>query len=167
VIAAAQRRAEETAAAELAARHAPDRDIDPVTAILEEVRRCAGTVEWLRSQVEALDPESLVRGTRTVRRVDGPDGTTTTTEAGPGVHLWWRLYGQERDRLRMVCRDAISAGIAERQVRLAERQGELLADGLTWLLRELGHEGDEHATATVVRMLTALDGGQVPEGDVA
>jgi len=39
-----------------------------------------------------------------------------------------QLESQERDRLGMFAAKAIAAGLAERQVRLAERQGELLAE---------------------------------------
>jgi hypothetical protein len=159
--AAASRRVEE-AAREAVARHHLDDSIDPATALLEEVRRSSGAVKWIRARITALDPDVLICGTRYVRRTEDADGLTTVTEAGPGVHLWWRLYQEERKHLASVSSAALAAGAQERLVRLAEQQGALLADGLTWLLAELGHAGDEEATGKVVTMLRCLDGGLVP-----
>lgn len=53
-------------------------------------------------------------------------------------------------------------GMLERQVRIAEQQGELLAGGLTWLLAELGLAADEAARLAVGRMLDALAEGKKP-----
>lgn len=150
-------------AREAVSRHALPLDVDPITALLDEVKRAAGAVAWLWDQVCALDPDGLIRGTRSIKRVNGPDGSTTTTEVGPAVHLWWQLWGQERDRLRVVSRDALAAGIEERRVRMAEHQGALLADGLEWLLRELDMASDPRAADAVLRMLRALDTGHVPQ----
>jgi len=44
------------------------------------------------------------------------------------VSVWVKLYQSERAHLVGVCRAAIAAGIAERQVQLAERQGELVGE---------------------------------------
>jgi hypothetical protein len=168
VRAAAEQRIQEDLARAAAERHALPRDIDPGAALLEEVRRSAGIVEWLRGRVEELEPQSIVRGTRYIRRTETVEDTTTVTEAGPGLHLWWRLYQEERRHLVAVCKAALDAGVQDRMVRLAEQQGELLAEGLKWLLGELGHGGDEAATQKVVTMLRCLDGGRVPAaGDVA
>lgn len=159
---AADRSMQEEEARAAAARHALPRDVDPGTALLEEVRRSAGLVEWLWQQIIQVEPGALIRGTRLIRRTDTPDGPITVTEVGPGVNLWWKLHQEERRHLTGVCRSALEAGVAERQIRLAERQGELIADGITWLLAELGHEGDERAVQAAHRMLTCLDGGLVP-----
>jgi len=167
-LAAAEKRRVEEAAREAVARHHLDDDVDPATALLEEVRRSSGAVKWLRTRIVDLAPDALIRGTRLVRRTEDQDGTTTVTEVGPAVHLWWRLYQEERKHLSVVSKAALDAGVQERQVRLAEQQGELLAQGLQWLLHELGHDGDEVATARVVTMLQCLDGGRVPgAGDAA
>lgn len=48
------------------------------------------------------------------------------------------LEGQERDRCANFATKAIAAGLAERQVRLAERQGELFASGVRAILDKLG-----------------------------
>lgn len=171
---AAEKRRAEQLAREAVARHHLDDDIDPGTALLEEVRRCSGAVKWLRTRIHGLAPTDLVWGVKSTKLVEGGHGdddsgmSILTTEEAAGVNLWWQLYQQERKHLVAVCKAALDAGVQERQVRLAEQQGELLAQGLQWLLRELGHDGDEQATARVVTMLQCLDGGRVPgAGEVA
>ena len=59
-------------------------------------------------------------------------------EAAP--HVLVRMYGEERDRLVRYARACIDAGVAERLVRLAERQGGLLVGVVEAALadRELG-----------------------------
>jgi hypothetical protein len=42
--------------------------------------------------------------------------------------VWLTLYQAERSHLVNVCKAAIACGLAEREVRLAEQQGQLLAE---------------------------------------
>lgn len=76
----------------------------PEDALLGQVAEAAGNVEFLREQVQQEGAE------------------------------WLELYSQERDRLVRMSALAIGAGIAERQVQLAERQGALVADVIRKLL---------------------------------
>jgi hypothetical protein len=160
--AAAHRRLEEAAAARAVEAFGLPRDIDPAAALLEEVGRSAGAVEWLRARVVEVgaDPNDLVHGTRLVRRKTTDDGSETTTEIGPGVHLWVQLYQQERRHLADVCAKALAAGAQERQVQLAERQGELAAQILTAVLDDLHLTAAEHQRALEVagRHFTLLRG---------
>lgn len=111
-----------------------DREIDPRDALLEEVHRTAGAVDWLRGQVSALAAESVTWGV-TEERSSSVDGDSTTQTAA--VNVWVQLYQAERKHLVDVCKAAISAGIEERRVRLAEQQGELLADVIRGILADL------------------------------
>lgn len=61
------------------------------------------------------------------------------------------LESQERDRLANFCTKAVAAGLAERQVRLAERHGAMLAALIEDLTRALGHDPRELETAAVIR----------------
>lgn len=99
------------------------RDIDPQAALLEEVHRTAGHVAWLSAVVANVDKGDLVWGM--TKEKEGGDDRGTTFEARPSI--WLALYQSERKHLTEVCRVAISAGIEERRVRLAESQGALLA----------------------------------------
>jgi hypothetical protein len=55
-------------------------------------------------------------------------GEGEAVKVGEYIRGLVQLESQERDRLGMFAAKAIAAGLAERQVRLAERQGELLAE---------------------------------------
>jgi hypothetical protein len=97
-------------------------DIAPDEALLQEVHRTAGHVAYLNAIIgEGTSKDSL---TQWVVVADGEDSTSTFRK--PSV--WVELYQKERAHLVAVCKAAIGAGIAERQVRLAERQGELVGE---------------------------------------
>lgn len=126
-IKAAQRIAEQKAAAIMVKLGAPV-DISPSEALLEQVRWSAGHVAFLRGKVNEVDPDMLTWGVSSeVHKGSGEfPGTDTTSEASPNV--WWRLYCDERDRLTRISSAALKAGVEERRVQLAERQGALVAD---------------------------------------
>lgn len=153
-----------TAAAKAAAKRRTDRaraeaalvvyglpiEIDPQTALLEEVHRSAGHVAWLGQVVHSTDAEDLVWGiTEQVDKGAGEfTGTDTTYAAKPSV--WLDLYQRERKHLADVCKAAIGAGIAERQVRLAESQGSLLAGVIERVLRRLDLSEAQRIIVSVV-----------------
>jgi hypothetical protein len=72
--------------------------------------------------------------------------------------VWVELYQEERRMLARVCKMAHDAGVAERSVALAERQGEMLAGVIKAVLGDLGlsKEQQRGAPAVVRRHLTAL-----------
>jgi hypothetical protein len=117
VKAAAARRLEHAAAEQAVRTYGLPVDIDPSEALLEEVRRTAGHVAWLNTLIGEGDQNGL---------------TQWVHEDGGGAHkresVWVVLYHKERAQLVNVCKAAIAAGIAEREVRIAERQGELVAE---------------------------------------
>jgi hypothetical protein len=126
------------------------RDVGPEEALLEEVQWTAGHVEWLRRQVQDLDPAGLSWGLSEERSGgvppavpgDGPAGEAAT-ESEPartykaGEPVIVKLYREERRHLVDVCRAAASVGVSERLVRLREREGQLLVAGLQGLVAEL------------------------------
>lgn len=57
--------------------------------------------------------------------------TGKTVKVGEYVRGLAQLEADERDRLANFSAKAIAAGLAERQVRLAERQGALISEVLT------------------------------------
>lgn len=130
---AAQRREAERAVAVFGL----PRDVDPHVALLEEVHRAAGHVAWLGEVVAQLEKNHVVHGI--VRTVQFPDGTRAV-EARAAINLWVKLYQEERDRLVRVAKAAIDAGVAERQVRLAEAQAQQLAQVIRAILTDLGHD---------------------------
>jgi hypothetical protein len=126
------------------------RDIDPQAALLEELHRTAGHVAWLQLKVAELDEH------QTYGPVGGSEHGYPSTEA----HIWIRLYQQERKHFTDVAKTCIACGIAERQIQLAEQQGQLLARALDGILTDLGVRNHPEAPAVVRRHLTLLDGGQ-------
>jgi hypothetical protein len=132
------------------------REVEPHEALLEEVWRTAGHVEWLGGVIGELEPKQLVHGiTKTVQFRDG----TRTVEARAAINLWVKLYQEERDRLVRAAKAAIDAGVAERQVRLAEEQAQQLARVIMAVLSDLGHDPTDERVRNVVR-LRLIEGGK-------
>lgn len=102
-------------------------------ALLNEVRRTAGHVEYLAQKVSELEEHELIWGTTRIKEGGQDGGTTQEAEA----HMWLKLYHSERDRLVRVCDVAIRCGIEERYVRLAESQGQLVAEAIKAILGDL------------------------------
>jgi len=113
------------------------REVDPRDALLEEVYRAAGAVDWLRERVQELEAEAIIWGkAEAVEKQAGEfPGVDTTHKAA--VHVWVELYARERKHLVDVAKAAIAAGIEERKVRLAEQQGTLLAAVIKNILGDL------------------------------
>ena len=100
--------------------------VDPGVALLQEVHRTAGHVAWLASQIEDSEGPGL------------PDGALLT------------LYQRERDHLVRTCKSALDVGIAEREVRFAERQGQVIAGMLMAALAALNLTAEQYAQARMV-----------------
>lgn len=92
-----------------------DEDVDPIAALLGEVTRTAGHVSWLSSKISMW--------------------TMDTEEVIPGSQMQWlHIYQYERRHLATVSEAAIKAGVAQRQVTIAEQQGSMLADAISAIL---------------------------------
>jgi hypothetical protein len=79
------------------------RTVEPHQALLEELHQSAGLVAWLRTLLDQNDTVDVESAT-------------------------WRAWDIQRAHLVRVAKTCIDAGIAERQVQLAEAQGRLLVD---------------------------------------
>lgn len=134
---AAERRKQLAAAQQAVKTYGLPVDTNPVDALLDEVRWTAGHVLWLRERVQEIEHGSLVWGTTEVVDKGAGEftGTDTTDAARPNV--WLTLYQSERKHLVDVCKTAIAAGLAERQVRIAEQQGEQLVRVIQAILGDL------------------------------
>jgi hypothetical protein len=145
-----------------------DGDVDPRDLLMEEIRFTAGHVHWLRSEIEALPggTEALIRGVKQVSQRTGivmaPDGRQvpvdeTTKVVGPGLHMLWQMYVEERKHLHRLTVDAIKAGIEERRVRLEEEQGVLMGRLITAVLGDLNlTEAQRGLVPAVVRRHLAV-----------
>lgn len=90
-------------------------NIGPHEALIFEVQRTAGHVQWLGEQIAAKETSELVQ---------------MTLKDGMDISAWIKMYQEERKMLVQVCRVAIGAGVAERKVRIAEEQGKQLATAM-------------------------------------
>jgi hypothetical protein len=113
------------------------RDISPAEALLEEVRYSAGHVAWLRQRVAELEADDLVWGIREEVEKNATEFQGTDTTSAAAVNVWLELYYRERKHLVEVTKAAISAGIEERRVRLAEAQGAIVVDIIKRILARL------------------------------
>lgn len=104
-------------------------DVDPATALLEEVRRTAGHVAWLGRVIAATeDPDDLVWGMveETLEpEIRNSDGQTIVKEVSGKYRaqesVWLQLYQKERRHLAAVSKMALDAGATERMVRVYEQ----------------------------------------------
>lgn len=108
--AAAARMAEDKARWDIS-RYGGSIEIDPATALLQEVQRSAGAVEYWRMRVSALPEDELTWGV--VEETDKPitdtgGGTEVKRKAAP--HVLVVMYQQERKHLATVCKAALDAG---------------------------------------------------------
>jgi hypothetical protein len=87
------------------------KDINPIDALMWCIRLTAGEVEFCTEQMELLEKDDWIEH----------------TILGKQLHLWAKERQNAVDRLAKFSKDAISLGIAERAVRVAEMYGQSIA----------------------------------------
>lgn len=140
-----RRRLEEAAAMKAVETYGLPLDISPTDALLEEVRWTAGHVAWLRARVQEIEQDKLIWGKTKAEDHRATEFPGVNTTEAASVSVWLDLYQRERAHLVKVCKDAISAGIEERRVRLAESQGVLLASVIRAILGDLDLTPEQQA----------------------
>jgi hypothetical protein len=95
--------------------------------------------------------------------------TSGVIATGEKIRGLAELEAQERDRCAGFAAKAVAAGLAERMVKLAERQGALLATILVGALEDLGVQAGEERVRQVLgaRIAAATGAPLVLEGKVA
>lgn len=120
--------------------------LDPASDLLDVVTRSGLWVRILGRLVDRLDvPDGTLSevgpemsgGDDSLGQLYGLDETAAGALAAR-PHILLNLYAAWLDRHARNCKLAIDAGIAERQVRLAEQQGELIVKVIRAALDELG-----------------------------
>jgi len=156
--AAGRRRTAAAAAEKIVATYGIKADTNPVEALLDEVQWTAGHVAWLREQVQNIEAEALTWGK--VEEVDkhATEFAGTDITHAAKVNVWLDLYQRERAHLVAVCKTAIGAGIAERQVRLAEAHGAIIVEVIRGILDDLDLTAPQRLVAAeaVPRRLRAV-----------
>lgn len=133
--------------------------MEPTDALLWCVSITAGEVAWLTDRMQTLTEETWTeRPVSTSREVgEGEKGykDMRTTAYGPkDLALVIRERQRAVDRLARFAKMAIDAGVAERTVALAERQGDIIAHVLGQFMERIGLTSKQLATAE--RVLPAL-----------
>lgn len=138
VQAAARERIERQRAEQAVATYGLPIDIDPFDALREELARTHGHVKWLAQIVSEMEPIDLVWGDTMEKEelgegtsMKGGDTTSTTRQSEAGLSVWLKLYRDERAHEVMVCKTAIGCGIAQREIELLERYGDMMANVLS------------------------------------
>lgn len=127
-------------------------NIDPKDALLEELHRTAGIIAFYEYQINELAPKGTIADTLT-----GPVGTEGPTESGAiqtpktEAHIWIRLHQEEREHYVKIAKVCIDAGIAEREVRIAEAQAAMIAQGIRALLQALNIPLDDPKVRSAIR----------------
>lgn len=138
-------------------------EVDPNEALLGALYEAEGHAMWLRGKVEELlddDPETAGTSPELYGKIvsASKDGNYATGRAEP--HVLWVMWTQERDRAAQLAAACIKAGIAERQVRIAEQQADMLVSVIKAVLDDptVKLEPSQRAAAdeAVIRHLKAV-----------
>lgn len=124
-------------------------EIQPSEALLQEVKRSAGHVQWLgdmiRQMGEAAQEQMAEADYDAMRGL-----LVTLTEQGYRAASFVDVYRKEREHLARVAKLAIDAGIAERHVQIAEQQGAMVAQAMQRILDQLGLTAEQRRAAPAI-----------------
>lgn len=135
-----QRIAVEKVASLIEKHYGGQRVVDPLQELLDIIWLDAAMVSVLRSQVVELEA--------TVGKSGAFAGPNHLGDAAP--HIFVVELRRWSDQLARHCRIALEAGVAERQVRIAERQGEAIVDAIEAVLDALKLSPPQRETARKV-----------------
>jgi predicted secreted protein len=124
--------------------------VPPAEGLLAELAQTLGELRWLRTLIVLegeKDPESLWRGTRSMRRTESPDGTVISTEAGPVLSVKMQTYERWKRHYRELAAVVIGHDLVERQIEAAEQQAETMGALVAAALDALGAKGDDRVRA--------------------
>lgn len=134
-------------------------DIDPMDALLACVRIAAGEVAYSTYRVGQLRSDEAVGNVVSVKERPlnlGKEGEhaserveEVTTDA-PNLHIWIRVRDNCLDRLAKFSKMALDAGVAERQVQMAEGMGDTLALHLRKVMDGLNLTAEQEARAPML-----------------
>lgn len=99
---------------------------DPAQALVDELARTNGAVQYLQLAIEADARQAILDG-------EDPLDHLTTSK----MQMVRKMYDQERDRLTRLSAACLNLGIKEREVRLAEQMGWLIQRVLEATLADL------------------------------
>jgi hypothetical protein len=117
--------------------------VHPIDAILQCVMIAKGEVDYASERIaeltelDAVGPEVSSRPLKLEKGAEDP--RTRVEEHGPAtLHIWIRVRHDAMDRLAHYSKVALAAGVAERQIRIAENQAQLIATAIRGIVKDLG-----------------------------
>lgn len=148
----------------------PAVDIEPMDALLLCVRIAAGEVAYTTWKISCLEEEEATWQSESVieREAHGGEKAESYTETQRSnsamLNIWITARSGATDRLARYSKMALDAGIAERQLQLAETAGDNLAIGIRGVLDGLGltAEQEQKAPELVRTMLQRLEQTNAP-----
>jgi hypothetical protein len=141
-------------------------DVDPIEAILECIRITAGEVQYASERISELEHDELVGPVVTSRPLKeekgAEDPSVYVEEFGqPALHIWVKVRHDAMDRLVNYSKAAVAAGIAERQVKIAEGQAQQLAELYRGFVVAMGMDPADPKVREAMRgSLTLIAGGR-------
>jgi hypothetical protein len=135
-----------------------DTKTDPGELLLRLVTQAALRADaYSRELARVIDEQdgNLKKALTGTSWTSGGEGSEPV-KTGEYIRAITQLEANERDRAANFATKAIAAGLAERQVRMAERQAEMAAAFVHAVLDELGVGGTPQAQAAIQRHLTVL-----------
>jgi hypothetical protein len=131
------------AANEAAAIMGAELDIDPHDALLQCIRITAGEISYCSTLIGDLDEPMVM------------------TPFGEMLSIWITTRQKAIERLAKFSKMALDAGVAERQVQVAERYGEMLATLVSGILGDLklSKAQQKEAPAVVRKHFQLIEGG--------
>lgn len=145
-------------------------DISPHEALIWCVRTAAGELAYCNAMLARLQESDVVGNPlstheRPLKYEKGAEDSELTVieqrRAAPEMNIWVRARQEALDRVARYSKMALDAGVAERQVQLAERYGAMIADVIGHILSglDLSAAQKRKAPALVKGGLALLEGG--------
>lgn len=147
--------AKEEAVEEVKRLMGPALEVDPMDALLWCVRIAAGEVAYATAKISELEEQDLIGRpeTETTREgyFDGEQQSSVELKKAPhDLNVWVKVRHASMDRLARYSKSALDAGIAEREIALAEAVGDQLADAIRNILDGLGLNMEQEKRAPVL-----------------
>lgn len=140
---------------------------DPIDALLGILRHATAAAAFCEDQIAQLEPDQLIRGTRSVRRTvtsggEGGDYTTTVTEAGTLISPWLDLLARQQDRVTKVSAVLLQHGVDELALQIERQAVTDLVGVIRGILDDLHLTAEQQARVpeVVPSRLRALQGGR-------
>lgn len=141
-----------------------DMTVEPGELLLRLVTQSAWRADAYADEISRIVDEhdgnlrkALTGNTYTVTAEGDP------VKTGEYIKAMTQLEANERDRAATFAAKAVAAGLAERQMRLAEKQAQLAVQFVTAVLRDFDLAGTPEATAAIQRHLRLIEGGKGKE----